>query len=337
MNPITYVIINVATLVLIWTGAWQVEGGILTQGQVVALVNYMSQILVELIKLANLVITVTKAWACANRIESIFDQQSSMQYPKQSVQEDPIADVITFENVGLTYKNAGAESLSNLNFSIHRGQTVGIIGGTGAGKTSLVNLIPRFYDASQGRVLVNGVDVREYPQDQLRDKIGIVPQKAVLFGGSIADNLRWGKEDATREELMDALRISQAEEFVEKREGGIDAMVAQNGKNLSGGQRQRLTIARALVRKPEILILDDSASALDYATDAKLRKAIRQMDPSVTVLIVSQRAASIQYADQIIVLDDGEAVGIGTHQELLQNCPVYQEIYYSQFPKEVQA
>lgn len=337
MNPITYVIINVATLVLIWTGAWQVEGGILTQGQVVALVNYMSQILVELIKLANLVITVTKAWACANRIESIFDQQSSMQYPKQSVQEDPIADVITFENVGLTYKNAGAESLSNLNFSIHRGQTVGIIGGTGAGKTSLVNLIPRFYDASQGRVLVNGVDVREYPQDQLRDKIGIVPQKAVLFGGSIADNLRWGKEDATREELMGALRISQAEEFVEKREGGIDAMVAQNGKNLSGGQRQRLTIARALVRKPEILILDDSASALDYATDAKLRKAIRQMDPSVTVLIVSQRAASIQYADQIIVLDDGEAVGIGTHQELLQNCPVYQEIYYSQFPKEVQA
>ena len=337
MNPITYVIINVATLVLIWTGAWQVEGGILTQGQVVALVNYMSQILVELIKLANLVITVTKAWACANRIESVFDQQSSMQYSKRNVQEDPTADVITFENVGLTYKNAGAESLSNLNFSIHRGQTVGIIGGTGAGKTSLVNLIPRFYDASQGRVLVNGVDVREYPQDQLRDKIGIVPQKAVLFGGSIADNLRWGKEDATREELMDALRISQAEEFVEKREGGINAMVAQNGKNLSGGQRQRLTIARALVRKPEILILDDSASALDYATDAKLRKAIRQMDPSVTVLIVSQRAASIQYADQIIVLDDGEAVGIGTHQELLRNCPVYQEIYYSQFPKEVQA
>ena len=337
MNPITYVIINVATLVLIWTGAWQVEDGILTQGQVVALVNYMSQILVELIKLANLVITVTKAWACANRIESIFDQQSSMQYSKQAVQEDPASDVITFENVGLTYKNAGAESLSNLNFSIHRGQTVGIIGGTGAGKTSLVNLIPRFYDASQGRVLVNGVDVREYPQDQLRDKIGIVPQKAVLFGGSIADNLRWGKEDATREEIMAALRISQSEEFVEKREGGIDAMVAQNGKNLSGGQRQRLTIARALVRKPEILILDDSASALDYATDAKLRKAIRQVDPSVTVLIVSQRAASIQYADQIIVLDDGEAVGIGTHQELLQNCPVYQEIYYSQFPKEVQA
>ncbi len=337
MNPITYVIINVATLVLIWTGAWQVEDGILTQGQVVALVNYMSQILVELIKLANLVITVTKAWACANRIESIFDQQSSMRYSKQAVQEDPASDVITFENVGLTYKNAGAESLSNLNFSIHRGQTVGIIGGTGAGKTSLVNLIPRFYDASQGRVLVNGVDVREYPQDQLRDKIGIVPQKAVLFGGSIADNLRWGKEDATREEIMAALRISQSEEFVEKREGGIDAMVAQNGKNLSGGQRQRLTIARALVRKPEILILDDSASALDYATDAKLRKAIRQVDPSVTVLIVSQRAASIQYADQIIVLDDGEAVGIGTHQELLQNCPVYQEIYYSQFPKEVQA
>ena len=337
MNPVTYVIINVAILVLVWTGAWQVEEGILTQGSVVALVNYMSQILVELIKLANLVITVTKAWACANRIENVFEQKSSMEYTRRPVQEEKGDDVITFENVGLTYKNAGAESLSDLSFSVRRGQTVGIIGGTGSGKTSLVNLIPRFYDATRGRVLVNGVDVREYPKDQLREKIGVVPQKAVLFGGSIADNLRWGKEDATREEIMGAPEVSQAQEFVEKREGGMDAIVAQNGKNLSGGQRQRLTIARALVRKPEILILDDSASALDYATDAKLRKAIRQMDPSVTVLIVSQRAASIQYADQIIVLDDGEAVGIGTHKELLENCPVYQEIYYSQFPKEVQA
>ncbi len=336
MNPITYIIINVAILVLIWTGAWQVEDGVLTQGQVVALVNYMSQILVELIKLANLIITVTKALACANRAESVFEQTSSMEFSKQTA-EDCVSneEIISFENVGLTYKNAGAESLSDINLHVKRGQTVGIIGGTGSGKSSLVNLIPRFYDVTRGKILVDGVDVKEYPEEQLRGKIGIVPQKAVLFGGTIEENLRWGKEDANEEEMREALEVSQAWEFVKGREGGMSARIAQNGKNLSGGQRQRLTIARALVRHPEILILDDSASALDYATDAKLRKAIREMDPSITVFIVSQRAASIQYADQIVVLDDGAVVGTGTHSELLENCEIYQEIYYSQFPKEV--
>ncbi len=336
MNPITYIIINVAILVLIWTGAWQVEDGVLTQGQVVALVNYMSQILVELIKLANLIITVTKALACAKRAESVFEQTSSMEFSKQTA-EDCMnnEEIISFENVGLTYKNAGAESLSDINLHVKRGQTVGIIGGTGSGKSSLVNLIPRFYDVTRGKILVDDVDVKEYPEEQLRGKIGIVPQKAVLFGGTIEENLRWGKEDANEEEMREALEVSQAWEFVRGREGGMGAKIAQNGKNLSGGQRQRLTIARALVRHPEILILDDSASALDYATDAKLRKAIREMDPSITVFIVSQRAASIQYADQIVVLDDGAVVGTGTHSELLENCEVYQEIYYSQFPKEV--
>lgn len=336
MNPITYIIINVAILVLIWTGAWQVEDGVLTQGQVVALVNYMSQILVELIKLANLIITVTKALACANRVESVFEQTSSMEFSKQPAEDcGSNEEIISFENVGLTYKNAGAESLSDINLHVKRGQTVGIIGGTGSGKSSLVNLIPRFYDVTRGKILVDGVDVKEYPEEQLRGKIGIVPQKAVLFGGTIEENLRWGKEDANEEEMREALEVSQAWEFVKGREGGMGAQIAQNGKNLSGGQRQRLTIARALVRHPEILILDDSASALDYATDAKLRKAIREMDPSITVFIVSQRAASIQYADQIVVLDDGAVVGTGTHSELLENCEVYQEIYYSQFPKEV--
>lgn len=335
MNPLTYILINGAILLLIWTGAWQVEDGVLSQGQVVALVNYMSQILVELIKLANLIITVTKALACANRIESVFEQKSSMEFVNTPVQENRESeDIVVFENVGLTYLNGGAEALSDLNFRIKRGQTVGIIGGTGSGKTSLVNLIPRFYDATRGRVLVDGMDVKEYPEHQLRRKIGVVPQKAVLFGGTIEENIRWGKENATDQEIAEALRVSQAQEFVENREGSTNAMIAQNGKNLSGGQRQRLTIARALVRRPEILILDDSASALDYATDARLRKAIRDMDDSVTVFIVSQRAASIQYADQIIVLDDGAVAGIGTHRELLEACPVYQEIYYSQFPKE---
>ena len=324
MNPLTYVLINSAIVALIWTGAWQVERGALTQGQVVALVNYMSQILVELIKLAN-------------RIESVFDENSSMTFPGEPAQDDPTAqDAVVFENVALRYGGAGAESLSGLSFRVRRGQTVGIIGGTGSGKSSLVNLIPRFYDATGGRILVDGVDVRDYPAGQLRSKIGIVPQKAVLFAGTIAENLRWGKEDATDAELQVALETSQAAEFVSTREGGLNAEVAQGGKNLSGGQRQRLTIARALVRDPEILILDDSASALDYATDARLRKAIRAHDANVTVFLVSQRAASIQYADQILVLDDGALVGQGTHAELLESCPVYQEIYYSQFPKEAQ-
>lgn len=335
MNPVTYAIINAAILVLIWTGAWQVELGHLTQGQVVALINYMSQILVELIKLANLIITVTKALACARRIESVFEIRSSMEFPTQAAQDDPTCeDVVVFEHVSLTYRGAGAESLSDLHFRVKRGQTVGIIGGTGSGKTSLVHLIPRFYDATQGRVLVDGVDVRAYPAEQLRQKIGIVPQKAVLFSGTIAENLRWGNESAADAQLHHALETAQAAEFVTAREGGLDAPVAQGGKNLSGGQKQRLTIARALVRKPEILILDDSASALDYATDARLRQAIRATDRGVTVFIVSQRAASIQYADQILVLDDGAVADIGTHQELLARCPVYQEIYYSQFPKE---
>ena len=320
MNPLTYVLINSAIVALIWTGAWQVERGALTQGQVVALV-----------------ITITKAAACARRIESVFDENSSMTFPGEPAQDDPTAqDAVVFENVALRYGGAGAESLSGLSFRVRRGQTVGIIGGTGSGKSSLVNLIPRFYDATGGRILVDGVDVRDYPAGQLRSKIGIVPQKAVLFAGTIAENLRWGKEDATDAELQVALETSQAAEFVSTREGGLNAEVAQGGKNLSGGQRQRLTIARALVRDPEILILDDSASALDYATDARLRKAIRAHDANVTVFLVSQRAASIQYADQILVLDDGALVGQGTHAELLESCPVYQEIYYSQFPKEAQ-
>ena len=338
MNPMTYVIINGAVVALIWTGAIQVDGGIITQGQVVALVNYMSQILVELIKLAKLIVTITKALACASRISAVLETESSMTSPSEEgwteAMETGERGTVEFSHVELTYKNAGAHSLADVNFKAERGQTIGIIGGTGSGKTSLVNLIPRFYDATEGAVLVDGRDVKEYPLHVLRDKIGVVPQKAVLFKGTIRDNLRWGKEDAGEEELWEALALSQAKEFVEKKADGLDTMINQGGKNLSGGQRQRLTIARALVKKPEILILDDSASALDFATDAKLRAAIRGMKERLTVFIVSQRAASIQYADQIIVLDDGEVAGIGSHETLLAGCPVYQEIYYSQFPKE---
>ena len=338
MNPMTYVIINGAVVALIWTGAIQVDGGIITQGQVVALVNYMSQILVELIKLANLIVTITKALACASRISAVLETESSMTSPSEEgwteAMETGERGTVEFSHVELTYKNAGAHSLTDVNFKAERGQTIGIIGGTGSGKTSLVNLIPRFYDATEGAVLVDGRDVKEYPLHVLRDKIGVVPQKAVLFKGTIRDNLRWGKEDAGEEELWEALALSQAKEFVEKKADGLDTMINQGGRNLSGGQRQRLTIARALVKKPEILILDDSASALDFATDAKLRAAIRGMKERLTVFIVSQRAASIQYADQIIVLDDGEVAGIGSHETLLAGCPVYQEIYYSQFPKE---
>ncbi|MCD2493694.1 ABC transporter ATP-binding protein/permease [Lacrimispora sp. NSJ-141] len=342
MNPVTYVIINGAVVVLIWTGAIQVDNGIITQGEVVALVNYMSQILVELIKLANLIITITKALACANRISAVLDTGSSMESPRleewvragKKEEAGSERGTVEFDHASLMYKNAGAESLTDIHFRAERGQTIGIIGGTGSGKSSLVNLIPRFYDVSSGEVLVDGVDVREYPLEVLRSKIGVVPQKAVLFRGSIRDNLRWGKKDATDSEMWEALELSQAKEFVEKKEDGLDVHIAQGGKNLSGGQRQRLTIARALVKKPEILILDDSASALDFATDAKLRGAIRAMKERLTVFIVSQRASSIQYADQIVVLDDGEVAGIGSHSSLLESCPVYQEIYYSQFPKE---
>ncbi len=374
MNPLTYIIINGAVIVLIWMGAVQVDAGYITQGEVVALVNYMSQILVELIKLANLIITVTKALACANRIEAVFETQSSLVSAEQCMEEaDHVASEVSdtanvpienrrvvqksvampeknmnmmrestgasvcFEHVGLTYKNAGAESLTDVDFKVEKGQTIGIIGGTGSGKSSIVNMIPRFYDATKGRVLVDGVDVRDYPVEELRGKIGMVMQKAVLFKGTIRENLLWGKEDATEEEMWRALEIAQAKEFVEAKEDGLDAKVAQAGKNLSGGQKQRLTIARALIRRPEILILDDSASALDYATDASLRKAIREMEGNMTVFIVSQRAASIQHADSIIVMEDGEIAGIGTHQELLESCAVYKEIYDSQFKKEGRA
>ena len=336
MNPLTYIIVNVALVVLLWTGAIRVDAGIITQGAVVALVNYMSQILVELIKLANLIIQITKALACAKRIESIFEVENSQQMEAlvQQTSTDKTDDVIRFEHVGLTYQGGGDESLTDIDFTVKRGQTIGIIGGTGSGKTSVINLIPRLYDATKGTVLVDGQDVKKYDPEVLRSKVGIVPQKAVLFKGTIRDNLRWGNEDATQEQMEKALEISQAKEFVDTKDGRLDYMIAQGGKNLSGGQKQRLTIARAVVREPEILILDDSASALDFATDAKLRHAIREMGNDMTVIIVSQRSSSIQYADQIIVLDDGKVAGIGTHESLLADNEVYQEIYYSQFPKE---
>ncbi len=336
MNPVTYIIVNGALIVLIWTGALRVDHGYISQGQVVALVNYMSQILVELVKLANLIILMTKAAACANRIESVFAIEPDMKSAASGQtsggkQEDTI---VVFEKVGLAYQGASEEAVSDISFAVQRGQTIGIIGGTGSGKSTIVNMIPRFYDATSGRILIDGRDVKEYAVEELRQKVGMVLQKAVLFKGSIRDNLLWGKEDATEEELWRALSISQAKEFVETKEGGLDFKIEQGGKNLSGGQKQRLTIARAVVRDPEILILDDSASALDFATDAKLRQAIRGMKDKLTVFIVSQRASSIQYADQIIVMDDGNIAGIGKHEELLASCDVYKEIYDSQFRKE---
>ena len=335
MNPVTYIIVNGALIVLIYTGALRVDSGIITQGEVVALVNYMNQILVELVKLANLIITVTKAVACGNRIQSVFEEETGMEEGNGiwTEAEEANRPVVEFSHVNLRYEGAGEDSLSNISFSAMPGQTIGIIGGTGSGKSSVVNLIPRFYDATGGQVRIKGKDVREYKVEELRSHIGVVPQKAVLFQGTIAQNLRWGKEDATREELERAIEISQAKEFVETKAEGMDYQIEQSGKNLSGGQRQRLTIARALVRDPEILILDDSASALDFATDAKLRKAIRQMESQPVVFIVSQRASSIQYADQILVLDDGEMAGIGTHAELMESCEIYREIYESQFEK----
>ncbi len=335
MNPLTYIIVNIALVVLLWTGAIRVDGGIITQGAVVALVNYMSQILVELIKMANLIIQITKALACAKRIESILAVENSQQIEELTQQaKAETDDVIRFDHVGLTYQGGGEESLTDIDFTVKKGQTIGIIGGTGSGKTSVVNLIPRLYDATRGTVYVDGQDVKTYDPKQLRSKVGIVPQKAVLFAGTIRENLMWGNENATEEQLERALEISQAKEFVDTKEGRLDFKIAQGGKNLSGGQRQRMTIARAVVRDPEILILDDSASALDFATDAKLRHAIREMGNDMVVIIVSQRSSSIQYADQIIVLDDGKVVGIGTHDSLLAENEVYQEIYYSQFPKE---
>lgn len=342
MNPLTYVIINGATIVLVWTGAWQVQDGVITQGEVVALVNYMSQILVELVKLANLIININKSLACGNRIQNIFDMESSIKDDAvlgadadsaQNTQRTQEYPAVEFTHVNLAYAEAGEEALTDIHFAAERGETIGIIGGTGSGKTSVVNLIPRFYEATEGSVKVAGKDVRMYALDDLREKVGVVPQKAVLFKGTIRENLKWGNPLATDAELDEALAIAQAKEFVDGKEGGLDYVIEQGGRNLSGGQRQRLTIARAIVKKPEILILDDSASALDFATDAKLRQALAAMGGQMTIFIVSQRAASIQHADKIIVLDDGQIVGMGTHEELLESCEIYQEIYDSQFKK----
>ena len=346
MNPVTYVIVNGAIIALIYMGAIQVNVGNLSQGQVVAIINYMSQILIELVKLANLIITITKAVACADRVAAVFEVQDpklcSADQGRQFVhsreaeyvdREKPVP-FLQFDHVSLTYEGAGDKTLQDINFIVEKGQTIGIIGGTGSGKTSLVNLIPGFYPATEGIICLEGRNIAEIPEKDLRMRIGVVPQKAVLFKGTIRSNLLWGNPEATDEELWEALETAQAKEVVEGKQGMLDAQVAQNGKNFSGGQRQRLTIARALVRKPDILILDDSASALDYATDARLRAALGQIGKATTTFIVSQRTSSIMQADQIIVLDDGEMVGLGTHETLLQNCTVYQEIYYSQYPKK---
>ena len=339
MNPVTYIIVIGAIIALIYTGAVQVNIGNLSQGEVVAIINYMNQILVELVKLANLIVTMTKALACAERVASVFDIGADAAYvgaqdQKLADKVDKSAPFLDFKHVSLTYQGAGAPTLQDMNFTVNRGDTVGIIGGTGSGKTSLVNLIPGFYPATEGEILLEGRDIRTMSDEELRGRIGVVPQKAVLFKGTIRSNLQWGKPDATEEEMWKALELAQASEVVDGKPGKLDATVAQNGKNFSGGQRQRLTIARALVRNPEILILDDSASALDYATDAKLRAAIRTLEDKTTTFIVSQRASTIRHADKIIVLDDGEIAGMGTHDELLKDCTVYQEIYYSQYPEQ---
>lgn len=340
MNPITYIIINGAVIVLIWNGALSVDAGILTQGQVVALYNYMSQILVELIKLANLIINVTKAVSCGNRIQSIFeieDNEKIAAISERDEKDGTYKDIcVAFDHVGLMYKGAGDETLSDITFTAKYGETIGVIGGTGSGKTSLVHMIPKFYNRTAGEIYIDGKSIDTWSDEQLREKVGIVMQKAVLFQGTIRENLLWGNENATDEQLYEALEIAQAREIVDNKDGNLDAEVAQAGKNFSGGQKQRLTIARALVKKPEILILDDSASALDYATDANLRRALKNREEKCCVFIVSQRTASIQQADKIIVLDDGKVVGIGTHEELLEVCEVYREIYESQYSKEVQ-
>lgn len=335
MNPITYIIINGGIVALIYVGAIRVDSGAISQGQVVALVNYMSQILVEVVKVANLIISCTKALASANRIESIFDVKASVCDKTEVMLGDNSSEyAVEFNNVYLKYKDAGEDALSNIDFKVKRGETVGIIGGTGCGKSSIVNLIPRFYDATGGEVKVNGVNVKDQPVEKLRDIVGMVMQKAVLFKGTIRDNMKWGNENVTDAEIYEALDISQSREFVEQKPDKLDEMIEQGGKNLSGGQKQRLTIARALVKKPQILILDDSASALDFATDAKLRKAIASMEGKMTVFIVSQRTSSIQHADKIVVLDDGQIVMIGTHEELLEKCEEYREIHYSQISKD---
>lgn len=366
MNPVTYIIINGGLMALIYVGALQIEGGILSQGQVVALINYMSQILVELIKLANLIITVTKAIACGNRIEAVMEIPAGFPEESGETGRSPMQDVrkltepkngsgksgislspeelpgedcpykVVFDQVGMAYNEGGDEAISDVNLKVKKGETIGVIGGTGSGKSTLVNLIPRFYDVTRGRVLVDGIDVRDMDPERLRSKIGMVLQKAVLFRGTIRENLFWGNEGATDEEIWKALETAQAKEFVGQKEDGLDTMIEQEGRNLSGGQRQRLSIARALVRKPEILILDDSSSALDYATDLKLRQAIKALPGDMTVFIVSQRASSLMHADQIIVLDDGDVVGLGTHEELLKSCETYREIYNTQIEKKTE-
>ena len=344
LNPVTYVIVNLAVVVLIYTGARQVDSGRISQGEVVALVNYMSQILVELIKLANLIISITKALACAGRINGVLEMESSITDPGEQKKEQGKAEKkavsspgvprVSFQNVSFTYQGSKEAALSNISFNAGPGETIGVIGGTGAGKSTLVNLIPRFYDVTEGEILVNGADVRTQPLSKLRGQIGVVPQKAVLFKGTIRDNMRWGKEDASDEEIEEALETAQALEIVKARENGLDTQILQEGKNLSGGQRQRLTIARALVRKPQISILDDSSSALDFATDARLRKALRERTWGATVFLVSQRASVLRHADQILVLDDGKLAGQGSHEELFENCSVYREICLSQLSGE---
>lgn len=335
MNPATYIMINLGIVVLIYVGALRVDSGILTQGQVVALYNYMSQILVELVKLASLIITITKALACAGRVSAVLDVESDMHGADTMPKEIDTDEEVRFENVEFGYATGGEPALSGISFSVKKGETMGIIGGTGSGKSSLVSLIPRFYDATGGHVYIKENDVKDYPLGALREMVGMVPQKAVLFKGTIRENLRWGNADATGEEMERALSDAQALEIVKAKPEGLDSPVAQNGKNLSGGQRQRLTIARALIKKPEILIMDDSASALDYATDLALRRSLAALSYKPTVFIVSQRASSILHADKIAVLDEGKMVGLGTHDELMQTCPVYREIYYSQYEQEV--
>lgn len=333
MNPLTYILINVAIITLIYVGAFRVDGGIIAQADVVALYNLMALIIVELIKLSSLIITINKSLASLERIEAVLVVKREMVYPIEPVKEDASAPAVVFDQVSFSYPQAGADAISNISFVANRGETIGIIGGTGCGKSTVVQLIPRYYDVQSGKVCVNGVDVKDYPQGELVVKVGMIPQKAVLFEGTIRENMQWGKEDATDEEIWHALEIAQAADVVRSK-NGLDAMIEQNGRNLSGGQKQRLTIARALLKNPEILIMDDSASALDFATDLKLRRAIHHLGNQMTVFIVSQRASTVRAANQILVLDDGNLVGKGTHDELMENCKVYQEIYYSQFPEE---
>lgn len=335
MNPLTYAVINIGVIALLYTGALKVDAGTLSTGDVVALYNYISQILVELVKLANLIITVTKSFACAGRLSEVLAMQPSLKHGEK-IKTDGMP-YISFDGVCMKYAPDAGNALTDVSFTAERGDTIGIIGGTGSGKTTLVNLIPHFYDASSGTVCIDGINVNGYSDEEIRAKCGIVPQKAVLFNGTIAENLRWGKPDATEEELLQAVETAQAADVIRAKRDGLNEKVEQGGLNFSGGQRQRLTIARALVRKPEILILDDSASALDYATDAKLRQSLKSLDYKPTVFIVSQRTSSIRNADKIIVLDHGAVAGIGTHEELLKNCPLYREIHYSQYEKKEEA